>query len=739
MMTKLKINLKSYKGIPAQHQDIDVDYYIADPDWIKNFVQLCQTITQEQIDRHIGAESTYHFKNILLHSLKFHYAALSGVLKDIDPVFNLTVDQKTAIISKIEEEIEACTPGFHARIESLLASCYFVPKTIADLLTLIRYNIVESAATKQTTEVHTNNRFFIVAKEMGFGVEPKLANDPYTGNIPEDEIKEYLQTAFDEKFQPFSILLQLKTQIISTFGQYIGRKETGYKINVYGPGLEYLKNLFQETEVNYDYLITDKETNAVYDINWNLILKKLWDILLQDKYFDYSSRSKTLNNWGLLYFSKLTKSDIDLAISAIKQIFLDPGNACLGDLKKLHHLFKNPAECVAYLCCNPDLTENSKMVVLFSTLDSVLHNNTDINIYWEVVNNFWQLVLDNTTLADAFGKRLVEHYPKFIEQFKRDLLEDPLYFKQQVYKKNIGAIKLFSLKLGCLPEDSIGPIIQNQPFNLYWAIAGCQSQPEVLLSFIHFIPHIEESALRRILAYQYLDGSTILSIVLSRMSKGHANAACQLLNVISSLPTTAQFSILQLDRPTNHNNPVLKAINHCPSAVPSLLNLIFTQDYKSQIKITSAYLSHPALENKNRLTFRRLLELNQGVNSLAHQPDKVSAYKTAQHLQTVLINSLNEYFENSEHPNAFSTLKNKWDEAILQASATLSKLPDWNTLLKNLSLVVVSIPLLGIPLAVNYYISGYKRVFFQSQQAQNLEHLREVVAQETTFINMTIR
>jgi len=112
---------------------------------------------------------------LLLNSLKFHYAILSGSLREVDPAYDLTDDQKNAVISKINEGIANCTPGFHGRVNGILEG-YFLPKTVDELLGSIRHEIVEQVANQATDEVHANNRFFIVASQMGLGVFPKLQN-----------------------------------------------------------------------------------------------------------------------------------------------------------------------------------------------------------------------------------------------------------------------------------------------------------------------------------------------------------------------------------------------------------------------------------------------------------------------------------------------------------------------------------------------------------------------------------
>lgn len=729
-MTKLVINTKSYETIPQQHRDIDLDVYVPDPNWLTEFILLCHPVTKAQLDKHIGPESTYNGKNLLRHSLKFHYAVLSGALNDVNPAFNIPADQRIAFIAKINEEIDQCSPGYHGRINSLLEG-YFLPKTIADLLKLIRYNIVERAANKVTNEVHANNRFFIIAQQMGFGVQPKLAGDPYVGNISYDTIRSHLRQAFDEHFQPFSTLLELKSIIMSGFDKYIGRKEEGYPVVVYGPALEYFKNLFQEDELNYQYLITDEDVTIIYDINWNLILEKLWDTLIKDKYFDYSSISKSVGQlWLFKKLSKHLKSPTDYAIEAIKPIFLDPTHASEENLKLVRHLFKTPAECFAYIHCNPDLSNEAKTTVLLCALGHFLSKSTSRTDYLAITDLFWRFAFDNKKLTDTYGRTYAQTYPQIMEQtqaaYSQETYSGGIVFDTWM-AADIKNLKVLSMKLRYLPEDSISALLNRAHVSsLFKALSTSKSDPEVMLSFVRLMLFVEVRKLESSLNYKDQLGQNILSIALSKTSTGHTEVTHKLLHIISTLPRLDQYHILQFDTPSSENNNMLLAIKHCPSAVPSMLNTLLTVNHETQNRITAAYLLNPVLRNKKHLCFKRLLELNQRVNALATQPNNIEAYNAAIQLQTRLIQALNVYFENKDNPNALPTLKTAWNEAITASRVHLEGLFDWTTLLKNLVLALVSIPLIGIPLAVNYYCSGYKRVFFQSEQVRGLEKLTEI-------------
>jgi len=728
-MTKLKISDKGYTSIPKLYQEIDINTYVLDPDWYSKFVLFCQPTTKFEFDRHVGQESTYDLKPMLTNSLKFHYAVISGALENVDPCFKLNSDQKTALITKINEEIAACTPGFHARVDSLLEG-YFLPKTVEELLRSIRYNIVERAANKATNEVHANNRYFIVAERMNLGVQPKLHGDPYVGAIPDAVIERDLNKLFSEQYQPFATLLSLKEMLASSFDQYSGRKEEGYPAQTYETGLNYLRNLFKETEINYDYLVTHEETGAVCDINWNLVLAKLWAILIKERYFSYSSWSSFFSNYGFEMFSRWTRTPFETicheAMIVVNRLFLDPATITREELNKIPNLFASPTECFAYLRCNNDLSINAKITLLFSTLDMTYAKNKDADDF-----EFWQFAYENKDLLEDFGRTYPLKYPEKQREFQDYLLDDDHSFHDLVDNASWQKLITLSLKLKYLSPKQIGQILLYKNYNnengLFYALLSSSKHPEAMLSFMQLIPHIDSNSLSILLTDKNLDGANILSIVLSKTSKVHIEVARELLLTIATLSELDQQTIFQLNTYPNQYCPLILAIKNYPSIVPSILNILLTLDYENQNRIINFCLASNVINNKKSLCFKRLLELGKKVNSLAYQPLKAEAYQTAKELQSTLIYALNEYYNNIESPAALTTLKGKWHDAIQTASDILVKLTDWETFLLNLALVIISIPLLGVPLVINYYQSDYKSIFFKSGEMKELKNLESLI------------
>lgn len=731
-MTKLKVSKKGYTAPPTHHQRIDPDAYIQEGQWFTELVLLCRPATQEDFNKHIGINSNYISKSILIDSLKFHYAVLSGALQDLDPIFNLTDNQKKAVISKINEEIGACTPGFHSRVNSLI-ECYFLPKTMDELLKSIRVNIVERTANQATNEVHANNRFFIMAEQLGLGVQPKLLNDPYCGAIPDQEICTQLKQAFDKHYQPFSILLQLKEMLITPFDQYVGRKEEGYLVATYGPGLEYLKNLFDETELNYDYLMTNEDTGVVYDINWDLILGKIWVICVQNKYFEYATWSSFFKDYHLNFISQFLKSDkeekTEAAMSTARQLFFNPTDTYSREaLENIPYLFTSAAECFAYFYCNPNLPTKIKTTLFHHALEVMGHE-----CLVDLDDSFWPFIVENLSFSDVFISIYAEKYPQKLPDFEYELCQIPMYFHRLIQTSSVQHLKILCVKLKYLTTPAIEHIFletnNNAENGLMGLVKKSKGHPEIMLSFIQYLSHLKPAALQHLLVQQNYNGENVLNVILSQ-GKEFSDVARQMINLIATLPLPRDQNILKLHDQRLKRNALLVAIKHCPSVVPAIFNMMLMLDEETQNMIVKNCLYHQGVLHKS--CFIYLLKLNQKVNAMGREPSKKWVYQATKKLQNELISSLDVYFINHHQSNALTTLTNTWHEVINRTSVELDQFNDWQTILLNLTLMLVSIPLLGIPIAIHYYCSGYKHVFFRPSVLEELDHLDSSI-QNTTF------
>ena len=106
----------------------------------------------------------------------------------------------------------------------------------------------------------------------------------------------------------------------------------------------------------------------------------------------------------------------------------------------------------------------------------------------------------------------------------------------------------------------------------------------------------------------------------------------------------------------------------------------------------------------------------------------------AAQLQRTLVTSLADYTAmTNKTPDSLIALQTTWQTAIDTARVTASEYSDWATLLSNLALVLISIPLLGFPLVINYYRTGQKYVFFQTEPVNQLDRLESVIQDSLCF------
>ncbi len=207
--------------------------------WVKSLLSedVFDTSFSSQMYMHVGECSNYSMKNQVLQSLKVIYTHLNR---------NKTaVSEKKAIAGKLRERAAECSPGFHAGVNGILKGLY-IARTFLELTQRVREDIVLNLATRSTNEVHTNNRFSIVAEELGYGVAPIHSEDSYQGDLDDNEIATLLKKEFNEKLRPFFMLKALEEQLRGqlSFLGYSEKGLIGYDSEVLEEITLYLKRFF---------------------------------------------------------------------------------------------------------------------------------------------------------------------------------------------------------------------------------------------------------------------------------------------------------------------------------------------------------------------------------------------------------------------------------------------------------------------------------------------------------------
>lgn len=98
----------------------EVDFALvshAPSDWEAKLSEILCTFNPRlnaPLEKHIGVIATYTQKKALIEALKIIYCRLAGIFDGA--LGKISEDNKTILLSKLIEDIEACTAGFHSRV-----------------------------------------------------------------------------------------------------------------------------------------------------------------------------------------------------------------------------------------------------------------------------------------------------------------------------------------------------------------------------------------------------------------------------------------------------------------------------------------------------------------------------------------------------------------------------------------------------------------------------------------------
>lgn len=398
----------------------------------------------------------------------------------------------------------------------------------------MRTDIVESTASKLTDgEVHARNRFFVIAKKMGLGVQPKLDEDPYTGTIADRTIEIELRRAFDEQYLeqylPFTTLLSIKQMLSAPFDEYVGRKnkeDEGYTLKTYGPGFDYLKVLFAEDIVIADYVITDYDETKVLDINWGLILSKIWNTALKKKYFHCATWSSYIKSIGFSRLGNLFKSAEESAILAsfaiLEEFLVNPTRTYSDDeLHKLSMLLTIPIEFISYLSCNPDLPDEVKQKIFLYALDNIPQEKLD-----DLHNKLWLFADENLILANSFIREFYAKYPEKLDKLEI-YVNNMRFVREWLNKASLQKLKVFFSQLQFVSDGVLKSILNNA--NIVSLLERDKNKHERIRLLINFMEFMNAEVLSLV-----LERRRIFNYILEK-SNGDHEIMILLLNLAQNL------------------------------------------------------------------------------------------------------------------------------------------------------------------------------------------------------------
>lgn len=234
---------------------------------------------QVSVDRlgfHTGRNSSFTHKQVLINYFEILYAYLNGHFSAYDPPGD---DIKQAIIAKVSEGIQQCSPGFLNRVQSIISGIK-LPKQLIDLLANYRKQIVEKVC-NNVQEVHAHNRYFRIANQLGLSIPYRAERDVYRGAHSDRDIRFKLSNAFNQHYTPSKIVSELFLSIFNGY-EYCGDKTNaseGYKNPVYSGITEYLQEFFDDKTLCYDTVFRMNEDWKFCDINWLWVSDRLIKLL----------------------------------------------------------------------------------------------------------------------------------------------------------------------------------------------------------------------------------------------------------------------------------------------------------------------------------------------------------------------------------------------------------------------------------------------------------------------------
>ncbi|MDX2345800.1 MAG: DUF4116 domain-containing protein, partial [Legionella sp.] len=197
---------------------------------------LDESLRQEFSKRmqfHAGADSTYGIKDDDDRGIRDSLEQALKVIYDRLTNPDTPESEKKIIAIKLQERAEACSPGFHIGVNSIVSG-FFLAKSVKDLLFLMRGSLVEFMAQRLKNDVHVVNRASDRARELGFGLYTINKDDPHINEhiaeVPNEKIDAELKITFDKNMRLFSVLQGLEDQFkgqLSNVG-YEGLKEDAY-------------------------------------------------------------------------------------------------------------------------------------------------------------------------------------------------------------------------------------------------------------------------------------------------------------------------------------------------------------------------------------------------------------------------------------------------------------------------------------------------------------------------------
>lgn len=328
----------SPKSIPANWLDLLGNQW-------SNYLSSTDTESRDLIDnlnRHAGPGASYKEKMALVAGLQRIYLCLNNQLERL-----LTESEKKMVLLMLSSDIDACTPGFHNRVNQSMFLLQ-IPCSIESLLLDIRTQLVDVFARQQSNNVHDYNKIFFLAHEP-FAVRVPNLEDPYMHSDPsltEESIIHLLKKIFERFYQPVQVIEKLEQgihQLLTNNFAYCGKIASGYDGAVYLSITQILEKIFELESLDITkFFITDDEAN-ILDINWMRIKLEIFYYLQKNDYVSFSQPEQVLftNLFSNQSMEISTEFDTNLVFQNQEEFICFLSYATDWDLEYKRHLVFN--------------------------------------------------------------------------------------------------------------------------------------------------------------------------------------------------------------------------------------------------------------------------------------------------------------------------------------------------------------------------------------------------------------
>lgn len=529
---------------------------------------------RKSLNTYINSEPTPTHKKCLINTLRHIYFALK---QD-----NLSNASKTMIASQLIDYLAKCTAIFQSKTIKLLISPNR-PTIIDEFLELMRRNIVDKTARKETFGVLEHHSFFMVAANY-YGV--RLIN-PNPGDIIINHellkrITSSLDYAFKRYYTPLSILIHLpifiKNELQHYYG-YHGHNQSGYDDAICHSIMTCFNALF-EAELTHEtiFIIEDEK---IIDINWHAMQKMIGKHLINEHFFELTDEEN-------LFFNALHHQEIQPLADLLQQNTysnLLQQLELLAHPKLFHHYSKNRTMLLID-ALSKSLTTQSLINHLFGLLKNEI--NSFQLLLAAIMTN--KLLSEQITILSAQHKEVIsynllmfaiKYQPNasvmLLESIKKlpDNTQKIIFSTKNSYYGNalMIAARCFPALLPALltsiqklPEDTQTDIFLTTDQNRCNALlVAAEYQSEALLTLLTATQKLQKSIQVLVLSAKDVDGYNTLMLT----TRYHPTILPTLLNVIQQLPKDIQKALL-FAKNIYGDNALVIAEHYQPAILPLL-------------------------------------------------------------------------------------------------------------------------------------------------------------------------